>query len=66
MDEMIHDVKHEFVDNPEVFIVLKTMLEDVEKFLYPNSIKNTKLSILIKIDNVKKKHGKLILDLLKY
>lgn len=53
MDEIVHVVEDEFVDNLEVF---KTMLEDEKMLLYQNYTKNIKLFALIKMYNVKEKH----------
>lgn len=50
---MVHAMKDELVDNSKVF---KSMLEDAEKPLYPNCIKNTKFCALIKMYNFKVKH----------
>ncbi|KAM6569727.1 hypothetical protein CsatB_017712 [Cannabis sativa] len=52
--EMINEAEFESQVRPETF---QTMLEDAEKPIYPNCTRFTKLSTLIRLYNLKAKHG---------
>ena len=51
---MINDAYKHFDDDPKTF---KSLLEDVEKPLYPSSQKYTRLDALVKLYNLKGKYG---------
>ena len=54
LPQMFDDIEDEFIDNPNEF---EELLTNAEKPIYPNCAKFTKLSTLVRLFNLKVRHG---------
>ena len=54
IDDMMHDVEDEFTDRPHIF---DEILKAAEKPLYPSCTSHTKLSVVMKLFNLKARHN---------